>query len=104
MPSSSDSARCYGGAARVESADLPAAQTVAALISKVTLQEDTNLSAGTIQLILGSTFTTLGSAPTPAASTSSSGSQNLAGQYGGITGNVQICSDSAAFAGPDGTN
>jgi LCP family protein required for cell wall assembly len=86
------------------SADLPAAQTLAALISNVTLQQDTSLAAGTVQLILGSTFTALGSAPTAAASSSSGGSQNLAGQYGGITGNVAICSDSAAFAGPDGTN
>jgi LCP family protein required for cell wall assembly len=89
------------------SADLPAAQTVAALISNATLQQDTSLSAGTVQLILGSTFTALGTAPTAGASTAGSGgasSQNLAGQYGGITGNVQICSDSAAFAGPDGTS
>jgi len=85
------------------SADLPAARSVAALISNVTLQQDTSLSPGTVQLILGSTFTALGSAPTPAASNAGT-SAGLADQYGGITGNVPICSDSAAFAGPDGTN
>ena len=84
------------------SADLPAAQTLAALISNVRIRQDPSLSAGTVQLVLGSTFTALGSSPTAAAS--NSGSQNLAGQYGGITGNVQICSDSAAFAGPDGSS
>lgn len=85
------------------SADLPAAHTLAALISHVKIEQDTSLSVGTVQLVLGSTFTALGSAPAASAS-SSSGSQDLAGQYGGITGNVQICSDSSAFAGPDGTN
>ena len=87
------------------SADLPAAQTLAALISDAKIEQDTSLSAGTVQLILGSTFTTLGSIPAaPPSSSSSSGSQDLASQYGGITGNVQICNDSSAFAGPDGTN
>jgi LCP family protein required for cell wall assembly len=87
------------------SADLPAAQTLAALISNVTVEQDTSLSAGTVQLIVGSTFTALRSAPAATGNGSSSGgSQDLAGEYGGITGNVQICSDSSAFAGPDGTN
>jgi LCP family protein required for cell wall assembly len=91
-------------------ADLPAARAVAALIGNVTLQRNRSLSRGTVQLILGSTFAGLGTAPTvraptagptasPAASTA-----NLAGQYGGIRGNVSICGDAAAFAGPDGTN
>jgi LCP family protein required for cell wall assembly len=45
--------------------------------------------------------------PTPAATPSpspsaSSGLQDLARQYGGISGNVQICSDSSVFSGPDG--
>jgi LCP family protein required for cell wall assembly len=40
---------------------------------------------------------------TPSASTSTpSGLQDLAKQYGGISGNVAICSDSSAFSGPDG--
>jgi LCP family protein required for cell wall assembly len=32
----------------------------------------------------------------------SSGLQNLAQQYGGISGNVSICADSSVFSGPDG--
>ncbi len=36
------------------------------------------------------------------SASSSSGTSNLASTYGGITGNVNICHDSSAFAGPDG--
>ncbi len=89
------------------SADLPAAQTLARSISNVTLQEDSSLSPGTVDLILGSSFTAA-TAPTPPAATATTsgaaGTSNLASQYGGITGNVSICNDSAAFAGPDGSN
>jgi LCP family protein required for cell wall assembly len=82
------------------SADLPAAETLARLISHVTLQLDPGLTSGTLQLILGSDFTKLA---LPAAAPSS-GTQNLVSQYGGITGNAQICGDADAFAGPDGDN
>jgi LCP family protein required for cell wall assembly len=87
------------------SADLPAAKTLAQSINDATLQEDPSLTPGTLDLILGSTFTSA-TAPAPAASTSPapSSSPSLASQYGGITGNVGICNDSAAFAGPDGNN
>jgi LCP family protein required for cell wall assembly len=86
------------------SADLPAARTLAESINDATLQEDSSLTPGTVDLILGSSFTSV-TAPTPAATTpASSGSQDLASQYGGIAGNVGICSDSAAFAGPDGSS
>jgi LCP family protein required for cell wall assembly len=86
------------------SADLPAAKTLAQSINDVTLQEEPGLSTGTVDLILGSSFTSV-TAPTPTATTSpAAGSLNLASQYGGITGNVGICSDSAAFAGPDGNS
>jgi hypothetical protein len=82
------------------SADLPAAETLAKLVSNVTLKQDPNLTSSTLHLILGSTFTSLSSS----ASSSSSGSaiSSLAQTYGGITGNTNICSDSGAFAGPDG--
>jgi LCP family protein required for cell wall assembly len=84
------------------SADLPAARTLAESINDVTLQEDSSLTPGTVDLILGSSFTSV-TAPAP-ATTPAAGSQDLASQYGGITGNVGICSDSAAFAGPDGSS
>lgn len=75
-------------------AQLPAARTLARLFGKVTLQKDPSVSSGTLSVILGSTFTALKSAA------SNSGIQNLAGTYGGITGNVNICKDSSAFSGP----
>jgi len=81
-------------------ADLAAARTLARTISNVTLQLDASLAPGTVDLILGSSFTSLASpSPSPSA-----GTQNLASQYGGITGSTPICSDAAAFAGPDGDN
>ncbi len=80
-------------------ADLPAARTLETQIGgPVTLQADPQLTSPTLQLILGSSFTSLKSSA-PAAST---GMENLAVTYGGISGNVNICSDKAAFAGPDG--
>jgi LCP family protein required for cell wall assembly len=78
----------YAGAA-----ELPAAQTLAKLFSKVTLQPDSHLKTATLHLILGSTFTSLN------AASAGSGISSLATTYGGITGNVNICSDSSAFSG-----
>jgi LCP family protein required for cell wall assembly len=83
----------YNGAA-----ELAQAQTLAQYLSNVTLQQDPSLTGSGVQLILGSTFTAL----TPPGSAGSSGVSNLASTYGGITGNVNICKDSSAFAGPDG--
>lgn len=78
-------------------ADLPAAQTLAKQIGgKVTLQPDPQMTSPTLKLILGSSFTALKTA------SGNSGIQNLAGTYGGLSGNVNICQDQAAFAGPDG--
>jgi LytR cell envelope-related transcriptional attenuator len=86
-------------------ADLPAARAVASQITDVKLRRDSSLSPGTVQLILGSSFAGLSSGgATGATASPSAGTDNLASQYGGIRGNVGICSDNAAFAGPDGTN
>jgi len=78
-------------------AELPAAQTLAELFSKVTLTEDPHLKNATLHLIIGSTFTSL------KAPSGNSGISNLAQTYGGITGSQNICDDSSAFAGPDGS-
>jgi LCP family protein required for cell wall assembly len=95
-------------------ASLPAAQTLARIIGDSRLVVDPAVAQGTVRLILGSTFVGLNSAadapsasPSPSATpspspTASSGLQNLQKQYGGISGNVQICSDSSVFSGPDG--
>ena len=80
--------------------DRAAARSLARLVKNATLERDPALAAGTIQLILGSTFTSL----SPVSDTQSPGTTELARRYGGITGNVSICSDGAAFSGPDGDN
>jgi LCP family protein required for cell wall assembly len=81
-------------------AQLPAVNTLKAAVGSVAVQQDTALGAGPINLILGSSFTgfqaTQGSAKKSAQALGS-----LAKNYGGITANANICSDSAAFAGPD---
>lgn len=86
-------------------AELPEAQTLAQVINNVTLQQDPNLAGTTLELILGSTFTSLlpagNSTPSTAGGTSS-GLSSIASTYGGITGGTNICSDSSAFAGPGG--
>jgi LCP family protein required for cell wall assembly len=74
-------------------AELPAAETLAKLFSNVTLQPDSQLKNSTLHLILGSTFSSL------STGSGSSGISNLASTYGGITANVNICSDSGAFSG-----
>jgi LCP family protein required for cell wall assembly len=78
-------------------AQLPAAQTLAQLFGDVTLQPDPSLRSTTLNLILGSTFTAL-----KPASSASQGISSVAATYGGITANVNICNDSAAFSGPNG--
>ena len=70
----------YAGAA-----ELPAAQTLAQLFGNVTLRPKAHLAGPALRLILGSSFTAL------KAATGGSGISNLAGTYGGITGNVNIC-------------
>ena len=84
----------YKGAAQ-----LPAAQTLAQLVGNVTLKVDPSLPDSTLDLILGSTFSTLKPA---ASSSSSSGISDVASTYGGITASVNICNDQSAFSGPNG--
>src|SRR6266851_3789242 len=75
-------------------ADLPAVNTLKGQIQgPVEVQQDTAVTAGPLSLILGSTFNGI---KTQQPSVSS-----LAQSYGGIAGNANICSDSAAFSGPD---
>jgi len=77
-------------------AQLPAAQTLAGLFTTVTLKQNSHLpNATTVRLILGSSFTSL----KPAGGSGSTGVSNLASTYGGITANVNICSNSSAFSG-----
>ncbi|HEY2506551.1 MAG TPA: LCP family protein [Streptosporangiaceae bacterium] len=76
----------------------PAAQELAKFIGGATVVQDKHIkNEAVLRLVLGSNFTSV-------QQTASSGSsiQNLAGTFGGIKGNVNICKDSSAFAGPDG--
>jgi len=73
-------------------ADLPAAMTLKAQFFPVVLKRVAGLTAGTVQVILGSTFTML-AAPGP---TSQSSLHSLHNNYGGITANVR-CRNSAFY-------
>ncbi len=73
-------------------ADLAAARTVEAQIpGNVTLQESpTAVSAGTINLILGSDFTALGT-PGAHSNNGSTSPGNLAKKYSGYSANTRVC-------------
>jgi LCP family protein required for cell wall assembly len=98
-------------------AELPAARTLAGQVTGATLRLDPAVAAGTVELILGASFTSLapqaGTTPTdtpapgtlpsasPTGSASPSGSPslgNLAKTYGGINGNATCRTDAGAFA------
>ena len=86
-------------------ADLAAVRTLKAQLSNVTVQQNTSLTPGTVDLIVGSAFSGLITASAASASASPSSSagsvSNLSTAYGGITASTKICSDQSAFAGPD---
>jgi LCP family protein required for cell wall assembly len=97
-------------------AGLAAADTLKKQLTPVLVREDPALAPGTVDLILGSSFTTLApaaastpGASTPGASTPGAGTPggtapsvgSLAKSYGGITGNVGCTGDQAAFMGPN---
>jgi LCP family protein required for cell wall assembly len=81
-------------------AQLPEVDTLKAALGPVVAQKDAALGAGSINLILGSSYHGL-STGKGAARSSVKTLSNLAKSYGGITANANICKDSAAFAGPD---
>ena len=82
---------------------LPEVSTLRAVLGgSVVAQQDTAVGAGSLNLILGSSFN--GLTPGTRAGTKSSAKTtlgNLAKSYGGITANTNICRDTAAFTGPD---
>ena len=83
---------------------LPEVNTLKAVIGgSVTAQQDTAAGAGSLNLILGSSFSGLSSGTGTGTGSRSSARTlgNLAQSYGGITASTNICSDSAAFTGPD---
>lgn len=68
-------------------ADLAAAQTVASQLTNVTLAQVASVQAGTVDLVLGSGFTSLA----PARTRHQLG--NLAAQYSGYSGGINVCKD-----------
>ena len=83
-------------------AQLPEVNTLKALFGSVAVKQDAALSANSLTLILGSSFKGLSTASgSGSAKSASQKLDNLAKSYGGITANTNICSDAAAFEGPD---
>jgi hypothetical protein len=82
-------------------AQLPEVSTLKAQLGSVVVQQNTALGAGSLNLILGSSFHGLGAGKLANGRSSAKTLGNLAKSYGGITANTNICQDSAAFAGPD---
>jgi LCP family protein required for cell wall assembly len=102
--------------------DMPAVNTLKAELAGVTVQQDTSLTPGTVELIIGSNYTALtpqatatlspfgspSGSPSPSASPSgvpsgsgtSSSVAALAQQNSGITAAASCASDSSAFSGP----
>ena len=83
-------------------AQLPEVNTLKAQFGSVAVKQDAALSANSVTLILGSSFKGLSTASgSGSAKSASQKLDNLAKSYGGITANTNICSDAAAFEGPD---
>jgi LCP family protein required for cell wall assembly len=80
---------------------LPAVRALENQLPAATIRRVRGLAAGTVSLIVGSSFTTLAARPSPA---SAAGGAKAAGQLaeadGGITGSASCTSDAGAFAGP----
>jgi LCP family protein required for cell wall assembly len=77
---------------------LPAVRALKADLDNVETLRMPGIKAGSVDLILGSTFKSLKSATAKKTSTST-----LTKTFGGIKGNVNVCADKSAFAGPDGS-
>ncbi len=84
-------------------ADKPAVKTLRHQLRKVTVEQDSSLTPGTLELIIGSSYQGLRTVPSPSASPKPKkpGVGSLARSFNGITGNASCSSDSAAFAGPN---
>ena len=84
------------------SSDMPAVNTLKSVVPNVQVLQDSSLTPGTVELIVGSDFSALNPAPSPSSSASPAPSVTSLGTAdGAIAGNTNICSDQSAFAGPD---
>jgi LCP family protein required for cell wall assembly len=81
-------------------ADLAAARTLKAQVRGARLRKNPGVAAGTLDLIVGSSFN--GLLRPPKHKSSSPPVSSLTGTFGGITGSANVCRDSGAFTGPNG--
>jgi hypothetical protein len=82
--------------------DASAFNYTSSVIDNVIVRKDPSLEAGTVELILGSTYS--GTLATDGGSTPGSGHKSINGlskSFGGIKGNASCRSDTGAFAGPN---
>lgn len=84
-------------------ADKPAVKTLRHQLRNVTVEQDSSLTPGTLELIIGSAYQGLQTSPSASASPKPSKPAvgSLAKNFNGITGNASCSSDGAAFAGPN---
>jgi LCP family protein required for cell wall assembly len=89
----------YAGAS-----DMPAVDTLKSVVPDVQVEQESSLTPGTIELIVGSDFSSLNPLPSSSASPSPSSSPSVTSvgaADGALTGSSRICTDQSAFAGPD---
>jgi LCP family protein required for cell wall assembly len=85
-------------------ADKPAVKTLRHQLRNVTVEQDSSLTSGTLELIIGSDYQGLRTSPSPSATPKPKKKPavgSLAKNFNGITGNASCRSDGAAFAGPN---
>ena len=80
-------------------ADMPAVKTLKAQLSDVTVQLDSSLTPGTIELVIGSSYQGLLASPSTSAKHHEPGIDRLTKSNGGITGAASCHSDTSAFYG-----
>ncbi len=86
------------------SSDMPAVDTLKSVVPDVQVVQDSSLTAGTVELIVGSDFSALNPLPSSSSGASPKSTPSvtaLGAADGAIKGNVEICSDQNAFVGPD---
>jgi LCP family protein required for cell wall assembly len=84
------------------SSDMPAVDTLKSVVPNAQVEQNSSLTAGTVELIIGSDFSAINAAPSPSSTPSSTPSVTAIGASdGAIKANTRICTDQSAFEGPD---
>ena len=84
------------------SSDMPAVDTLKSVVPNVQVDREPSLTPGTVELIVGSDFSSLNPVPSPSSSTAPTPSVTALGAAdGAITANTSVCRDQSAFVGPD---